>query len=344
MKNKKTPCKKACKKSCECKKTVVTNDTNVKEILKESLEDNRKKVIEYSAMACKAGEVLKFLLQMVKTTKDSYENLAKMLKDGDSMFSGIKVDLSGDVAKFGIDVPDPKPAPDPDTKPDFAEVLFRTMVGKSKYDFTGFDVEGRRVPEMDEEGVLAYEIKLSRSSSMGPCGTKVDTESTIVYAKPRMDETIRDFDRAIGSFVVCRPNQKKTDCEDSGCCKKDCGKKCDAVKKPITLKPSVKPKKGAKRVTPVIEDLKKTVLECSKYAVPSSRVKFIADHVDPKHGNFVYELRFFQKSYKSVSAETQSYERALLNVRSRGDRDDLIAKRFDKIVEGLRFNEFPKKK
>lgn len=330
MKPKKTPCKKVCKKACECKKAdiKVPVDTDVKSIMKEMLDETRKRVIECSEIACKAGEVLKFLLQSVKNNKNAYENLAKGLNLYDKKLSGIKVDLSSDIAKFVVDVSE--------KKCDFAESLFRMMVGKSKFDFTGFDVEGRRVPERDEGGMLAFEIKVSKSTSMGPSGTKVDTEGTIVMAGPRLEDTVKEFDEAIGSFVVCRPPLKAKPVCDNG----------KEFKKPVkqVKKPTAKQKPGKKRVTPVIDDLKKTVLECSKYAIPSSRVKFVADHVDVKHGNFVYEVRFFQKSYKSVPAETQSYERALLNVRTGGDRDDLIAKRFDKLVEGLKFNSFPEKK
>ena len=66
------------------------------------------------------------------------------------------------------------------------------------------------------------------------------------------------------------------------------------------------------------------------------------DKTDRKSRKFVYELRFFQKSYKSD--ETQSYERSVLRVRMNGDCDERILDRFDKAVSELRFNEFKEKR
>jgi hypothetical protein len=122
------------------------------------------------------------------------------------------------------------------------------------------------------------------------------------------------------------------------------GKACpDGKKDDKPEKKAVKPEKKAARVLPVLKDLKKTVLECSKYAVPPSRVRFVYDREDRKHGNHVYELRFYQKSYKNGKSSELSYEPARLVVRSAGDCYELIAKRFDKAVAGLKFNRFKTK-
>lgn len=229
------------------------------------------------------------------------------------------------------------------------ETLARMLFTRSKYDFSG--VEGftfDRNRDEDTDDTIAFDLVVFKSDT-----SQADTASTIVattaekrtvYLYPDMDKSVAEFDKAVGSMAFCRPPLKKS-CvkKDEPKCEKKCEKKCSKPANPITLKPKVAPCRR-KPVVPVIEDLKKTILECSRYAVPSSRVRFVAFRVDPKHGNFVYEVRFYQKSTKSVPVEKQSYEPAYLNVRMYGDRDDLLAKRFDSIVENLRFNDFPEKK
>lgn len=239
--------------------------------------------------------------------------------------------------------------------------LFDMLLSSSKYDFSGIDVKVRRNTGLDSDGRMAYDVSLFKTTESKVDGkarmTSVTEEGTVVFVYPDMKRTVDEFDGKIGAFTFCRPPLKERRAQPQiaplpvkanpyryvmkTMLKPVDKKACEKVKKAAK---AAKPDKAKKaKVVPVIDDLKRTVLECSGYAVPSSRVRFVAYRVDPKHGNFVYEVRFYQKSTKSVPAEKQSYEPAYLNVRMHGDRDDLIAKRFDRIVEGLRFNEFKRK-
>lgn len=330
----KKPCGKACKKSCgktcEKKKTVdaaIADKPTLNRILGEIVEDNRRKLNLYSDAAVKAGEVLKFILQLVKESKESYDNLSKMLGNV-AVPGGVEVERV-DLAEKGIEISDGQTSP-------FSDTLFKVMLDRSKYDFSGFDVDYRRVPKLDTKTTLAFEFTISRKAETPDGITTVTQDSAIVHASANMNDSVAAFDEAVGHLFTHVPP------------KKPCGKPCKVTLKPVDKKACEKVRKAVKakkaKVVPVIEDLKRTVLECSRYAVPSSRVRFVAHRVDPKHQNLVYELRFYQKSTKSVPVEKQSYEPAYLNVRMHGDRDDLLARRFDKIVENLRFNEFPAKR
>lgn len=330
----KKPCGKACKKSCgktcEKKKTVdaaIADKPTLNRILGEIVEDNRRKLNLYSDAAVKAGEVLKFILQLVKESKESYDNLSKMLGNV-AVPGGVEVERV-DLAEKGIEISDGQTSP-------FSDTLFKVMLDRSKYDFSGFDVDYRRVPKLDTKTTLAFEFTISRKAETPDGITTVTQDSAIVHASANMNDSVAAFDEVVGHLFTNVP------------LKKTCGKPCNVTLKPVDKKACEKVKKSVKakkaKVVPVIDDLKKTVLECSRYAVPSSRVRFVAFRVDPKHQNLVYELRFYQKSTKSVPVEKQSYEPAYLNVRMHGDRDDLLARRFDKIVENLRFNEFPAKR
>lgn len=342
----KKPCGKACKKSCgktcEKKKTVdasLADKPTLNRILGEIVEDNRRKLNLYSDAAVKAGEVLKFLLQLVKESKESYDNLSKMLGNV-AVPGGVKVEKV-DLADKGIEVRGRQTSP-------FSETLFKVMLDRSKYDFSGFDVEYRRVPKFDTKTTLAFEFRISRKAETKDGITTVTQDNAIVHASANMNDSVAAFDEVVGHLFTNVPLKKDDQkCEKTGKCDHPCKEQGKAgrcpISKTITLKPKVKPC-NRKPVVPVIDDLKKTVLECSKYAVPSSRVRFVAFRVDVKHQNLVYEIRFYQKSTKSVPVDKQSYEPAYLNVRMHGDRDDLLARRFDKIVENLRFNEFPEKK
>lgn len=329
----KKPCKKACKKTCEklcvdpdIRKIAMEVKPTLNVILKNIVDDNRNKLNLYSDIAVKAGEVLKFLLQLVKESKESYDNLARMLERQASP-KGIKIDKV-DLGKKGISVKSEGVSPIPR--------LFDMLLEKSRYDFSGFDVDYRRVPRLDTDYTLAFEFRISRKAETTDGITTVTQDSAIVHASMDMQESVDAFDNTVSRLFTNVP------------LKKTCDTTCKVTLKPVDKKACEKVRKAVKakkaKVVPVIEDLKRTVLECSRYAVPSSRVKFVAFRVDVKHQNLVYELRFYQKSTKSVPVDNLSYEPAYLNVRMHGDRDDLIAKRFDKIVENLRFNEFPKKK
>lgn len=330
----KKPCGKACKKPCgkTCEKKKMTVDANLADkptlnrILGEIVEDNRRRLNLYSDAAVKAGEVLKFLLQLVKESKESYDSLSNMLGNvavpgGAEVEKVDKVDL----ADKGIEINDRQTSP-------FSDALFKVMLDRSKYDFSGFDVDYRRVPKFDTKTTLAFEFRISRKAETKDGVTTVTQDNAIVHASANMDDSVAAFDEVVGHLFTNVPLKKP----------------CKVTLKPVDRKACEKVRKAVKakkaKVVPVIEDLKKTILECSRYAVPSSRVRFVAYRVDVKHQNLVYEIRFYQKSTKSVPVDKQSYEPAYLNVRMHGDRDDLLARRFDKIVENLRFNEFPEKK
>jgi hypothetical protein len=330
-------CKGACKCACKDKpNAVVLND--VEQLRKFSGEIYK----DMAVRADKLGRMFKalklladFLTEEQNELKTKYEDLNSLLE---------------------------KPEAKPEKKvvgEDPCETLVRALFTRSKYDFSGvesFTFDGNR--DEDTDDTIAFDLVVFRTTS-----SQADSSSTIVsttaekrtvYLYPDMNKSVAEFDKAVGSMAFCRPPLKESrpkkeepKCEKTGKCEHPCKEQGKAgrcpVSKTITLKPKVAPCKR-KPVVPVIEDMKKTILECSKYAVPSSRVRFVAYRVDPKHGNFVYEVRFYQKSTKSVPVEKQSYEPAYLNVRMYGDRDDLLAKRFDSIVENLRFNDFPEKK
>jgi len=319
MKHENKTCKHACKKACVCK-----NDHDgakvpfdVDAVVRKMFDDNRRKAGEYADAAKKLEGVMRFLSREAQSCADVCKALSGMVVEGGKETAGCA----------GYDP---------------ADRMFRIMVERSKFDFSGFDVSGRRVPELDDGNSVSFAVSVGKTEKDDAGTTRVCSESAIVRVTPILEDSIAAFDTAVSSFTVMRPPLKakpKPTKDESVDLAKDGGKE---FKKPVK-KPTAKPKVKKQRVTPMIDDLKKTVLECSKYAVPSSRVKFVASHVDVKHGNFVYEVQFFQKSYKSVPADKQSYEPAYLNVRIGGDRDDLIAKRFDKIVEGLKFNSFESK-
>ena len=319
-------CKGACKCACKDKpKAVVLNDV---EQLRRFSGAIYKDMADRADKLGRAFKALKFLADFLteeqNELKTKYEDLNSLLEK-----------------KPCNEKPERKVVGE-----EPCETLARMLFTRSKYDFSG--VEGftfDRNKDEDTDDAIAFDLVVFKSTS-----SQTDSNSTIVattaekrpvYLYSDMDKSVAEFDKAVGSMAFCRPPLKES------CLKKKedpkCEKKCSKPAKPITLKPKVAPCKR-KPVVPVIEDLKKTILECSRYAVPSSRVRFVAYRVDPKHSNFVYKVRFYQKSTKSVPVEKQSYEPAYLNVRMYGDRDDLLAKRFDSIVENLRFNCFPEKK
>lgn len=317
-------CKGACKCACKDKpKAVVLND--VEQLRRFSGEI-------YKDMAYRAEK----LGRMFKALK----LLADFLAEEQNELKTRYEDLNGLLEK--------KPEAKPENKvvgEDPCETMARALFTRSKYDFSGvesFTFDRNR--DEDTDDAIAFDLVVFRTTE-----SQADSSSTIVvttaekrqvYLYSDMNKSVAEFDKAVGSMAFCRPPLKESRPKKE---EPKCEKKCSKPAKPITLKPKVAPCKR-KPVVPVIEDMKKTILECSRYAVPSSRVRFVAYRVDPKHGNFVYEVRFYQKSTKSVPVEKQSYEPAYLNVRMYGDRDDLLAKRFDSIVENLRFNDFPEKK
>lgn len=318
---------KCCKGACKCArkdkpKAVVLND--VEQLRKFSSEIYK----DMAVRADKLGRMFKALKLLADFLTEEQNELKTKYEDLNSL-------LEKPVAKPEKKVVGEEPC----------ETLARALFTRSKYDFSGvesFTFDRNR--DEDTDDTIAFDLVVFRTTS-----SQADSSSTIVattaekrtvYLYPDMNKSVAEFDKAVGSMAFCRPPLKESRLKKE---EPKCEEKCSKPAKPITLKPKVAPCKR-KPVVPVIEDMKKTILECSRYAVPSSRVRFVAYRVDPKHGNFVYEVRFYQKSTKSVPVEKQSYEPAYLNVRMYGDRDDLLAKRFDSIVENLRFNDFPEKK
>lgn len=224
------------------------------------------------------------------------------------------------------------------------QYIFKCLLSFSEYDFSGLGFGYRRNEDIDTDDSTGFDVFLSKAKTSDNATYAVTEIFTVSVYGNSFKKTVKEFDERVAKLAYITLPKKEAKMKKTNKCGHKCRAKCPSGCKKTTPKPTAKPKPGKKRVTPVIDDLKKTVLECSKYAVPSSRVKFVADHVDVKHGNFVYEVRFFQKSYKSVPADKQSHETAYLNVRTGGDRDDLIAKRFDKAVKELKTVAFKLKK
>lgn len=343
----KCACKCSGKKPCKCgsPKVEKLGEQETKAALARFADSTKASIDRLSDLSAKAGEVLKYLLEQLKACRNDLEFLQKAKAVGAVKCHG--ADAAAEYVENLLkddfkELCEEKPSTGDPLVQSPGDLLVQCLFKESKYDIGPGEMDARRRPDLDTDSSIGYEFTAHAKAVRTDGFTESCDESFTCNLCPDKDESVRRFDACVGRMVAIRFLEKKPKQKlngvDMSSLPEVAGLTCH---KPVK-KPSSKP--GKAKIVPVLGDLKKTVLECSKYAVPSSRVKFVYDHEDKKHRNHVYEVRFFQKSYKSVPAETQSYERAELNVRSNGDRDDLIAKRFDAVVAGLRFNSFPEKK
>lgn len=326
-----------CKGPCGPSGDQLSLDAILSDILKESGD----KVCELTDAVATAAKLFKFMLRLLGKARESYDNVEKVMKNK-PYTGGVKLDLSGDRVRV---VGDSKTESFPNTH---AKYLFDELVRQSRYDFSGIDVRGKRAPELDKNDAVAFVIDLfTRTSDKASSTTTVTHQSAAVYAYLDMQKSIREFDRAIGSLVV--PPPYKVACERApGMCESHCRKQgkegCALDKsKKAEKKPKDKAEDKEAPKPPTIDTIKQSLLFESKYAIPVKRVKVVADHVDTKSRKWVYELRFFQKDYTKSPIDTQSYEAVPFRIGMIGDTWTKAGRRFDKAVEGLRFNTFRKK-
>lgn len=148
-----------------------------------------------------------------------------------------------------------------------------------------------------------------------------------MLTKKDLERIGREAEAEFGKECVCGGHEKN--------CKHPC-KEQGSTECPIA-------RKAGKQKPMTLSFIKKHLLMGSAFRIPAKRLQVVADRIDRKSQKYVYELRFFQRDYTKSPAETQSYETAPLRIKMRNDDWKSIAKRFDKAVEGLRFNEFPRK-
>ena len=324
-------CVRPCTKGEE---RAIVSDLPLKDVLSDILKDGQEKIRAFSDAAMKAGELLKFLLVQVKDAKQSYDNVERMLKDGNGV-SGVKIDMGGPDIKVEK-MADVK-APEKPSKP--ATFLFEKMVECSKYDFSGHKVEYCRVPESDKDDGLAFKVCISKESKEHGM-TSVKVHGFVVYAYLDSKRSVDEFDAIVGAFWTDLPLKRKLQCKgDERKCKHPFKEQGKAGKCPVAKKAG----KEERPQPPTIDAIKRSLLFESKYAIPVKRFKVVADHVDTKSGKWVYELRFFQKDYTKSPIKTQSYETVPFRIRMKGDTWTKAGKRFDRAVENLRFNTFGKK-
>lgn len=215
------------------------------------------------------------------------------------------------------------------------EFLVRYLVEHSRYSLSGLEHGYRYNMGGDRAALDIFLGKRIEADGV----TQVVTEIFTVPLYPDDPaRSVKEFDEAISGLSYIRPPLKeatkakpdveKAPADPCGKCRCSKEKAIDKFVKVLTSKKA-------------LEGFKQFLLKSSKYTVPSTRFKVLFDRTDRKSQKFVYELRFFQGNYRKD--ETQSYESVPLRVRMDGDSGDLIARRFDKAVEGLRFNEFPAK-
>lgn len=325
--------------------------SSVNEVLGELFGSAGKRLEEYSKAASTLGDVLKFLLGKVKIAKSQYDML-KRLNGVDAR----KFDLCDkeSVRKFvdhlskSLDEAGANGCRNECSCNESGGQLFdatdtqliQMLFAESKYAIDPGEMRAIRYPHLDTDEGIAFRFVANASAEAA--GSRFDCqESFILRLTSCLSKSVEAFDRCVSSLCGIRflTKQQKAISEKYRC--KDAKTAKNPVERPVE-KPVEKTVEN--RSVPLsAKDLKSMVLERSKYEVPSSRVKFVRQFSDLKHRNHVYELRFFQKSYKSMKSSENKYEPAKLVVRMRGDRDELVARRFDKAVAGLKFNRFKTK-
>lgn len=342
----------------------------MEEVLSQIREDMQHRIDMLSSISAKAADVLKFTLMELKSIRedaDRFNNLKRASAVKVKSFDDA-VDYIGDViedeASSEIEE-DPTTSgkacyePSEETDSDLVQFLFK----ESRFAIDPGEMRAYRRPELDcGRDRLAYEF-VAVATTTNNESTFSYQESFIAFMYPEMRKTIDLFDEKVEGLKGIRFMTKEEDARNKAARK-------EAVEYYEKTEPVVRKLVGENK--PIMSSLrKKDCSECrchrkvenavnflesppklagfkewllahSRYAIPKTRFQILADRVDRKSQKYVYELRFFQKSYKND--ETQSYERSVLRVRMNGDRDERILDRFDKAVSELRFNEFKEKK
>lgn len=209
--------------------------------------------------------------------------------------------------------------------------MVNRLLESSDYDFSDLDVRFRRRPDLDTDDGVAIEIVVEKGVD-GETESYTIVEMFVTMAYCSFTDSVKEFDRhaRLMSYInLPLKEEKKTELKPK-------------IDKPAEKK--ARPDGSAKkRPAPrPLRVIKECLVRASKYRIPVKRFQIVVDHVDTKSRKYVYELRFFQKDCSKNPG--QPYEPAILRIGFGDDDFVRIAKRFDKIVEGLRFNTFDLKK
>lgn len=354
------------------------NEKEYKAIMEEVRSDLQHRMDTLTSISVKAADVLKYVL----TELDAFKRHADRLNSSKVVDAVEMPNLDAAVKYIGGILEDepkgpcagicPKGEPGPDGDDHTGSELIQKLFDGSKYAIDRGEMSAYRRSNLDTDDGLAYEFVAS-VEQRNETATYVYHESFIAFLYASFAKTVRLFDEKVASlkgiqFLTKEENarnlkerkeaveyykkaepvvrdliKEKVDVTKESIderigrkCPGKCGKcKCHkdkAVDKFVKVLTSKK----------ALEGFKQFLLKSSKHEIPSTRLQVLFDRTDRKSQKFVYELRFFQRSYRKD--ETQSYESVPLRVRMDGDSGDLIAKRFDKAVSELRFNEFTEKK
>ena len=226
-------------------------------------------------------------------------------------------------------------------------VLVAGLLSKSKFDFSKADFRIFRNPAADREDTIAFDVVLFRETPETRFGNaSVSTtamEKRTFHTYSDMAKSVREFDVAVSSMSLCPPFKAGASFNGTIAPIPQC--RCKAVRKrerKADRKEPLRMKKAGDVRPPSIESLKRELLAQSQYKVPYHRLRIVADKDDRKSRKWVYELRFFQRD--CTHHKDQPYEPVPFRIRMDRVIDAKLAgKRFDKAVEGLRFNKFEKK-
>lgn len=342
------------------------------EVLSKLKEDTQHRIDMLSSISAKAADVLKFALTELKAAKENADRLNSM-----KIMDAVKVDSFDDAVDYVSGVIDDEVQSEteeartasgrsfykPSEETDSALVQF--LFKASRFAIDPGEMRAYRHPELDDgKDRLAYEF-VAITTMNNHESTFSYQESFIAFLYPDMKKTVELFDEKVEGLKGIRFMTKEEDAINKAARKEavEYYEKTEPVvrklvdeNKPVMSSLRRKDCSGCRchrgkkvenaviflKSPPQLKGFKEYLLDNSRYAIPKTRFQILADHVDKKSQKFVYELRFFQKSYKND--DTQSYERSVLRVRMNGDCDERILRRFDKAVSELRFNEFKEKK
>ena len=339
------------------------------EVLREMAGFAQRRLDTLSSISVKAADVLKYLLIELNEAKRTVEELK--FNKPELVKSAVKVDSVEEAAKYISSILDDEPKGPKGPKGEAGKCgmdltdtpLVQMLFAKSKYAIDPGEMTAYRHPEMDTEDGMAYEFvaNVERKSEMA---TFVYRESFIAFLYGQMDKTVRLFDEKVASLrgvqFLTKEQVGKTEpvvhestTRDAVFDRSDIDERVSELEKKCSEKSEKKCEKCRchrdKKVEnaviflkspPQLKGFKEYLLDNSRYAIPSTRLQILADHVDRKSQKFVYELRFFQTNFRKA----ESYESVPFRVRMNGDRDERILKRFDKAVADLKFNTFKEKK
>lgn len=341
-----------------------------------SVKDRLKRRVDLlSSMAASQADVLKFLLTELKEVGEAAKNFNSAFGGGDP----IRLDSLDRAAGYIDDALDGELREEAEPGPERYEAtdtaLVQALFAESKFAIDPGEMRAFRRPALDDYRGLAYEFvaNAGRVFEDGPVSFSF-VESFVSFLSADKCASVKAFDEKVANLAGMRfltkeeaakaakereeaveyykkaePVVRDLIKEKAAVTKKavderirkSCAGKCGKCKRHEDKKDATF--SGVLSSKSALEGLKQFLLKTSRYAIPSNRFQVLFDREDRKSQKFVYELRFFQKG-GCRKDETVSYEMVPLRIRMDGDRGDLIAKRFDKAVSELRFNEFPEKK